>query len=154
MRTARPTIVALVAALAAGSASATAATRSFPVPKTIIYPGDTLTSEVIEERSLVVKPGIEYPVFASAGKLVGRVARRTLLPGQAIPFTAVRDPHLVVQGQSTRVLFEMGSLTILTHAIALQSGSENEAITLRNAETGIVIKGLVQADGSVRVGGR
>ena len=34
--------------------------------------------------------------------LIGKVARRTLLPGQPIPVSAIRDPYLVTQGKTAR----------------------------------------------------
>ncbi len=145
------TIVVALPAMAA-AAPGWAATRPFPVPKVTLYPGDAITKDLVEERELTVAPGVDYPVFSSSEALVGKVARRTLLPGRAIPLNAVRGPHLVVQGQASRVLFEKNGLTITSHATALQSGGQDDTITLRNNDTGIIIKGAVQWDGTIRVG--
>lgn len=136
------------------SAAARAELRTFPVPKVTVYPGDTVTRDLLELRSLTVAAGVEYPVFSNPDLLLGKVARRTLLPGKAIPLNFVRNPYLVVQGQSSRILFELNGLTISSYATALQSGEQDEIITLRNNDTGIVIKGVVQWDGTIRVGER
>ena len=49
------------------------------------------------------------------------------------------------------VVFQAGNLTITGQAIALQGGRVGDFLSLRNADSGKVIKGIVQADGTVRV---
>ena len=44
-----------------------------------------------------------------------------------------------------------GGLTISTYASALQGGAVGDTIPLRNKESGLVVSGTIQADGSVRV---
>jgi flagella basal body P-ring formation protein FlgA len=49
------------------------------------------------------------------------------------------------------VVVEDGSLSIVTYASSLQSGSPGSLIQLRNLDTGVIIRGIVQSDGSVRI---
>jgi flagella basal body P-ring formation protein FlgA len=89
-----------------------------------------------------------------------RIARSWLPPlcdrqsstGQPIPVNAIRDPYLVNQGKSSLVVFETSGLVITMQAIALQNGIAGDVVTLRNPDSGVVIQGTVERDGSVRLG--
>ena len=61
-------------------------------------------------------------------------------------------PDLVEKGSIVSAIYEDGVLTITTSVLALQSGALNDAIQVRNIDSGKVIVAAVQADGSVRVG--
>ena len=76
-----------------------------------------------------------------------------MLPGLPISLNAVGEPRLVVDGQKVRVVFEQDGLVIETYAAALQAGGDGDVISVRNLDSGLTISGIVQADGSVRVGG-
>ncbi len=125
-----------------------------PVPTVIIYPGD-----VIKENSLVDRdfsadfPTSKLAAIDSRAALVGKVARRTLMPGFPIPASAVSDPKAVANGAKVRLLYEDGALAITAYGTALQAGSVGEIISVRNLGSGLTVSGSVQADGSVRVGG-
>ena len=54
--------------------------------------------------------------------LVGKVARRTLLPGRAIPANAIGEPRLITVGARVRVVYEEGGLNITAYGSALQPG--------------------------------
>ncbi len=92
-------------------------------------------------------------VINSRLALVGKVARWTLLPGMPIQMNAVTEPNAISNGARVRVVFEQDGLDIETYAIALQAGSVGQVISVRNPDSGMTISGVVQADGSVRVGG-
>ena len=55
-------------------------------------------------------------------------------------------------GKSSLVVFEIGGLTITTQAVALQNGVAGDVVTLRNPDSGVVIQGTVERDGTVRLG--
>jgi flagella basal body P-ring formation protein FlgA len=90
-------------------------------------------------------------VFEGRQGLVGRW-RGALLAGQPIALSAIRDQYLVNQGKSSQVVFETGGLTITIQAVALQNGSAGEVVTLRNPDSGVIIQGTVERDGTVRLG--
>jgi flagella basal body P-ring formation protein FlgA len=144
-------MAALSALLAIASLPARASTLDLPVPKTTIYPGDTVTTELIAERAFIAHTVTRGAVFDDPKALIGKVAKKTLLPGQPVPINAIREPYAVNQGKAAVVVFELGGLSITTQALALQNGGAGDVVTLRNIDSGIVIKGTVQADGSVRV---
>jgi flagellar basal body P-ring formation protein FlgA len=146
-----PRLAALLACLA-GATPLAAADLVVPVPTIVIYPGDAIRDNVIIEREISIPNTAVGTVFENRAGLVGKVARRTLLPGRAIPLIGVAEPKVVINGAQVRVTFEEGGLTITTYATALQAGGVGDIIKLRNPESGLILSGMVQADGSVRIG--
>ncbi|AWM85868.1 flagella basal body P-ring formation protein FlgA [Microvirga sp. 17 mud 1-3] len=148
-------LVMLVAIFAAGIAShANAQSIILPVPAVTIYPGDTIKESMLKERSFLSTFRSRAAVIETPVQLIGKVARRTLLPGEAIPTNAVDDAQLVTRGSTTQIIFQEDGLTISAIGSPLQSGSLGEQIRVRNVDTGRIILGVVQADGTVRIGVR
>ena len=147
------TLAVLVAWLFGGAAVAVAAEK-MPVPAVTIYPGDTIAADMLTEGAFPVGTGANFPVIASRDELVGKVARRTLLPGRPIARNTVGEPDLVEKGRIVPILYEQGQLTITASVLALQSGALNDMIQVRNVDSGKVVVATVTADGSVRVDDR
>lgn len=129
-----------------------AAGISLPVPRITLYPGDTIRADHLVDRVFRADPGRRQAVYRTREDVIGKIARRTLLPNRPIPINALRDPHLVVQGTVVQIVFREGPLEILGHAVALQSGGKGDVISLRNVDSGVIIKGVIEADGTVQVG--
>jgi flagella basal body P-ring formation protein FlgA len=143
----------LTAAVWLADAQASAAGReTLPVPAVTIYPGDTITAGMLVEQQFPHGTRHTYPVVTAPEALVGKTARRTLLRGKPIPAAAVAEPQLVARGALTQAVFEEGGLRMSTTVLALQAGSLGEMIQLRNVDSGQVVAGIVQANGSVKVG--
>jgi flagella basal body P-ring formation protein FlgA len=81
------------------------------------------------------------------------MARRTLLPGHAIPLRAIDNPRLVRSGGEVQLVFIEGGLTIVTTGAALQDGAIGDVVKIRNDDSGVTVSGAVQPDGTVRVNG-
>ena len=145
-------IVIALAMTLIGAGLALAANLDLPVPRVTIYPGDTISADQLIDRAFIAHTVTRSSVFDDRQALVGKVARRTLLPGQPVPVNAIRDPYLVNQGKSSFVVFTNGGLTITTQAMALQNGAAGDVVTLRNPDSGIIIQGTVERDGTVRLG--
>lgn len=126
--------------------------QSVPVPRVVIYSGSTISDAVLEEREIQLgrEPDRSWHMYRSS--LVGKVARRTLLPGQAIPLLAVKAPDLVQAGKPVTLVFDAGQLKITGRGIALQAGAAGDRISAQNYESGAVVRGVIVQDGSVRVG--
>ena len=93
-------------------------------------------------------------VFAETrSAVIGKMSRRTLLPGQAIPLAAVDNPRLVVNGAEVKLVYIEGGLTIVTVGAALQDGAAGDIVKVRNGDSGVTVSGVVQPDGAVRVSG-
>jgi flagella basal body P-ring formation protein FlgA len=125
---------------------------ALPVPTVTIYPGDVIEDDKITDRLFIARTVARGSVIEARNAVIGKVARRTLLPGKPIPNNAMRDVYAIAQGKPALLVFQSGGLTITSTAIALQNGSAGDFISARNADSGIVIKGTVQADGTIRVG--
>lgn len=125
-----------------------------PVPNITIYPGDVIKEAWLVDRDFSSNAGAAHgAVVQSRSQLVGKLARRTLLPGVPIPITGITEPRAVSNGGRVRVVFSQDGLEISTYATALQNGSVGDVISVRNLDSGLTISGIVQSDGSVRVGG-
>jgi flagella basal body P-ring formation protein FlgA len=136
-----------------GSAPALAESEKLPVPAITIYPGDLISPGMITLGDFVPGTADRLAVVGSAAELAGKVARRTLLPGRLIARTSVSEPMLVQKGAIIAAVYRQGELTITASVLALQSGGLNDVIQVRNIDSGKVIVGAVQADGTVGLGG-
>ena len=141
--------VAMVFLLQAGSVLADDATVPLPVAKQVIYPGDTITEDMITVKPAAPIKGVGALVTDMEG-LIGKTARRTLLAGQPIPRVAIREAYVVLQGKTVPVIFQSGTVTITGVALSLESGSAGEMISARNPDSGVVIRAVVQPDGTLR----
>ncbi len=137
--------------LLCATAPLAAAAERRPVPALTIYPGDIIRDGMLTEAE--VSDAAATAAYASnRTMLLGKVARRTLLPGQTIPTTAVGEPKVVTIGARVRLVFQENGLTISTYGSALQAGCVGDAVSVRNLDSGITIGGTVAADGSIHVG--
>lgn len=143
----------LALAAAACAAPALAAPRRLPVPAEVIYPGEKITNAMLIDAPQSQQDETPYDAVWSRAALVGKVARRTLLPGRPILSIAVEKPRLVSVGAEVRLVYRQGGLTIATTAQALQNGCAGQIVRVRNLDSGVVVAGSVQPDGSVRVSG-
>jgi len=125
-----------------------------PVAAITIYPGDVIAETMLTDGKFPSGTSANQPVILSHAELVGKVARRTLLPGRLIARNTVAMPELISRGTIIPAIYEDGELLITASVMALQSGALDTMIQVRNIDSGKVIVGLVQADGSVRVGGK
>ncbi len=133
----------------AGSVLAAEEAAVLPVAKHTIYPGDTITEDMIAFKPAEqIKGAGAYATDADS--LFGKAARRTLLPGQPIPKAALRDPFVVFQGKTVPLIFESGTVNITGLAVAIELGSAGDTISARNPDSGVVIRGVVQPDGTLR----
>jgi flagella basal body P-ring formation protein FlgA len=146
----------LAAAIAclAGSAAFAAPPEQLPVPTVTIYPGDTIAADMLASGAFPAGTAATFPIVASRGELVGKVARRTLIAGKPIARNTIGEPVLVQKGKIVFILYERGPLTITASVVALQSGALNDLIQVRNTDSGKVVVATVAADGSVRVDAR
>lgn len=148
-----PTVaLAFLALLTAAAPSRAQIVSTVPVPGITLYPGDPITDEVLTDQRVRLSRRSLEAVVASRDMIVGKIARRTLLAGQPVTLNAIEAPKLVRRGVPVRLVFIEGGLTIITYAEPLQSAGAGEIVRVRNTESGMVITGAVQPDGSVIVG--
>ena len=124
---------------------------TLPVPAVTIYPGSIIQAGDLTDRTFV-QSEIATGYVDSIAMLVGKVARRTLLPDHPIPPMAIDNVDLVKRGTSVQLVFQQSGLLITAYAAPLEDGSAGDVIRVRNIDSGAVVVGVVQPDGTVRVG--
>lgn len=142
----------MVAILAGAAVPASAGDIRLVLPNVTIYPGDIIADAQIIERLFPEGSVGKYPLAGERSMVVGKVARRTLLPGKPIPLTGVRDPDVISRGGTVIAMFKAGGLTITSTVTPLRAGQVGDVIEARNNDSGQIIRGVVQADGTLRVG--
>jgi flagella basal body P-ring formation protein FlgA len=146
-------LLALAAPLALAAWPAGAASRGLPVPAAVIYPGDRISDAMLVDSQDPVQGAPPPNMLWDRADLVGKVARRTLLPGRPIPSIAVEEPRAVSTGAQVTLIYEQDGVSISTTAQALQNGYAGQVVQVRNLDSGLVVSGAVRADGSVVVNG-
>jgi flagella basal body P-ring formation protein FlgA len=139
-------------ALALPAAATNPNATSMPVPTVTILQGDVLAEELVAEERFVANDKVLRNYFTSREAVVGKVARRVLPKGHAIPINALRDPFMFKEGERVVLVFNAGGLNIEASGVALQPGVVGSLVSVRNSDTGVVIRGLVQSSGRVQVG--
>ncbi len=147
----RAIVPAVLLALAAGATLPAHAQETVLIPTRVIYPGETVTADLLQEVPLRRQLRNPAAVERDWRALDGKVARRTLLPGRMIPTGSVRETWIVEPGKPVQALFVHGGLEIAVSAVALQAGAAGDMVRLRNTDSGTVFSGIVRADGTVRV---
>ncbi|MGJ0391824.1 MAG: flagellar basal body P-ring formation chaperone FlgA [Methylocystis sp.] len=142
-------VASFVSALFVGTALADG--RVVPTARITIYPGDRIDESMLEDVEVSLDSTSQKGVIESRNELVGKVARRTLLPGQAIPSIAVENPRLVKIGAQVKIMFSEDGLVITALGMALQAGSVGDLVRVRNQDSGLMVNGVVQSDGTIRV---
>lgn len=139
---------------ALGCASFAAAQEKAPTPAMVIYPGDVIRESMLVDTDVRDLSRGTGNYIERRAELIGKAAKRTLLPGMAISPAWVESPRAVANGAQVRVIFREDGLTIVSSAAALQPGAIGDTIRLRSNDGGMTIVGVIQADGSVQVGER
>jgi flagella basal body P-ring formation protein FlgA len=124
-----------------------------PTPKSVIYPGDIIRDDMLIDLPEGGARDTGGPFVEDRSVVVGKMARLTLLPGHAIPYTGIANRKLVANGAEVRLVYAEGGLVIVTSGAALQDGSIGDVVPVRNTDSGVTVSGAVEPDGSVKVGG-
>lgn len=130
-----------------------AAELDLPVPAAVVYPGQSVVDRGISYKAYIVKDEKITLYVIEDDMLAGQVARRTLLPGKPILLSDLKAPDLVRAGAAVTLVFREGGLVITGLGTALRSAAEGEMVRVRNADSGVVVSGIVEPDGSVRIHG-
>ncbi|NDW07061.1 flagellar basal body P-ring formation chaperone FlgA [Jiella pacifica] len=128
-----------------------AAELTLPVPSAIIYPGQGIVERGLSTGDFIVKDDKVGLFVLEERMLEGMVAKRTLLPGNAIRVTDISLPDLVTAGSQVTLVYRETGLFITGLGTALRSGAMGDAVTARNLDSGIVVSGVVEADGTIRI---
>jgi flagella basal body P-ring formation protein FlgA len=146
-----PALLAAAVLLQNTAYPAFAEDRTVPTPTQVIYPGDVIRDAMLTDVSVYDIPNADGSIIESRAALVGRIAKRTLLPGRGIAALAIGNPNAVANGAQVKLIYRDGDLNIITSAMALEAGGVGDTIKVRNTDSGLTVSGTIQPDGSVSV---
>lgn len=125
---------------------------SLPVPRAVIYPGQTISSDNIQLRKFDRAMTDRLPVVRKPEDMSGKVAQQTLLPMRLVPLNGLREPYMVVRGAPTTLVYNTPNLVITAGGLAMDSGGMGDLVQVRNLDTGRTVRGIVTGNGHVQVG--
>jgi flagella basal body P-ring formation protein FlgA len=146
-----PALLAAAFCLGTQAADAADEARSVFVPGRVIYPGDVITADALVNGRFIRDSASPAVFGENPNDLVGKVARRTLMRGELVPNSAVREQDVVVQGRPYKLTYSSEFVSIVGTGIPLQSGSAGALVSVRNPDTGLIIKARVQPDQTLAV---
>ena|GEM_PF-1304014 len=106
---------------------------------------DAVTIERRDVRSLGDQ------VYASVGEVLGLRARRMVAEGRVLVAGDLERIPLVERGERVRAVVTIGGVTVWATAVALDDGACGDLIDVKNDRTGKRLRGVVEAQGVVRV---
>ncbi|MBS0373543.1 MAG: flagellar basal body P-ring formation protein FlgA [Proteobacteria bacterium] len=89
--------------------------------------------------------------FRRAEEVIGRLAQRTIGPGELLLPQNVRPPALVRRGQTVTLLAHAGSFQVRSSGIAENDGGLEERVRVRSAGSGRMVEGVVRSGDTVEV---
>ncbi len=148
-----PVALGMAMAIAAfAAAPALADLRPLPVPSLTLYPGDRISAETVIDKVFSVNAANLQSYVIDIRQLEGKYAKRTLVAGQPIALTSIKERDAVQKGVAAQAVFETGGLVITTVLMPLESGAAGALIQARNIESGLTVQARVSGDGRLIVG--
>lgn len=136
----------------AGLAAAQPSQVIFVVPATPIKSGQVIREVDLGERRLLATAGAASSHATDRNEVVGKIARRPLAVGAPITLSSIGEPTRFKRGDRVKILLQSGALMISAQGIALEPGIVGRDVLVRNADTGVQIRGVAGEDGVVVVG--
>jgi flagellar basal body P-ring formation protein FlgA len=112
--------------------------------------GATIEASQVATRVMEQFP-LSGPALDSMAQATGKIARRTILPGQRIAASALAESTDVARGETVRVQVVDGPALLTFDAVAESSGRKGDQVMLRNPSSGRTFRGLVEDKGKVMV---
>jgi flagella basal body P-ring formation protein FlgA len=104
--------------------------------------------EIVNAAKVTVKTVEQFPLASpapgSVSQAEGKTAVRTILAGQRIVFSALKETNDIVSGQTVRVEVVDGLAVITLDAVAESSGRKGDLVMLRNPSSGRTFRGIVE----------
>lgn len=149
-----PVMALCLALLIAPGAARAAEVVRIPVPAATIYPGDVIRASMLRMRRVYRHYAERSGGLRAPERIVGKMARRTLVRGRPIPRAALREPYAVRNGKTVQLIYRSGALVISALGTALESASAGEMVAVRNVDSGRIVHGVAEPGGLVRVTAR
>lgn len=120
------------------------------VLNTPVQRGDSVSTGILD-MELVDITTIRHDGVLDPASVEGFHFRRRFSAGRPLTRAMLEKPMLVNRGEQVRLVRKKGSLSVNGKGVALQDGSENAMIEVRNLSSGRVIFGQAIAKGVVRI---
>lgn len=112
------------------------------VSATNIIRGQVITQAMVEQ-TIHPRKQIGAQTLSTLEEAIGLEATRTIRAGTPITVSDLTAADLVRKGENVTLTVSRGALTISVDTIAMEDGKMGEQVTLTNAESGKVIRGIV-----------
>ncbi|MGB4468146.1 MAG: flagellar basal body P-ring formation chaperone FlgA [Azovibrio sp.] len=113
------------------------------------------TGQVLQATDLTVQSGdlgaLPAGIITDPAQAIGKTVRFSLPAGQPLRQDQLTAPLVIQQGQSVQLVFHGPGFTATNEGKALNNASEGQIIQVRTP-SGLIVSGMAQADGTVRVG--
>jgi flagellar basal body P-ring formation protein FlgA len=124
-----------------------------PAPAETVVATRTIRAQtVIGPGDVALAPGSRPGFLGSTALAVGMEARITLYAGRPIGADHVGPPALVERNQIVPLVYQDGTLSILTEGRALARAGAGETIRVMNLASRSTVNGMVRPDGTIVVG--
>jgi len=120
-----------------------------------------ITTKAILDQAVITKEDIKlvYLPYKSVRKgtlvqvesAVGMRAKRGIAPNTLLTVRQLQPPYLVFKGNRVKIVTKIGSIQVRSIGTALESGTLNQQITVKNLSSKKEIKGTVIAPNTVSV---
>lgn len=113
-----------------------------------LAPGHALSDadlQVVRRDRASLPPG----ALERKSQATGRVLQRGVAAGEPVTADMLAGPELVHYGQAVSLIAEGEGIRLVALGIALQDGSQGQTVLVRNAQSGKVVSGVVDARGDV-----
>ena len=108
--------------------------------------GTLITKEMVKSAEIPSMRARGAP--SSLNEVVGKVARRDILPGEVIKERDLVPNFVVKKGKPVKVVYDSGPIHIELLGVALDSGAVGNIIRVKNVSTGKILRCRVEEDGS------
>lgn len=120
-----------------------------PVPKNVIYAGQVIDARLLRDRTVPASYLNRVSVFTAHSQVAGMIAKTTLLPNRPIFTNHVAEPNVVEVHRRTLMRLENGRLKITAEVSPLNAARVGELVRARNVQTGIIVYGIANKDGTI-----
>ena len=127
---------------AEANAGSAAPTWRVVVPKVDLPTGAVLTAEVLEERLVASAPPSQ--AIKSIAEAVGLRVTSAVGPGLTLTTRNVARAPLVAKGENVTLVANGSGFEISVPGLAEQDGYEGDVIVVKNARTGVALKGRLE----------
>lgn len=125
--------------------------RLVPTARRALLKGESVRGADVElVRKNVSALGRTY--LDNISDIVGSTVNRDVGQGESFDRNSVSMPPMILAGSQVTIVYRNGALEASATGIALDSGSMNDEIRIRNDTSRKVVKGRVQDEGLVAVG--